>query len=66
MSRNFLEWLNDFETTLKLKSAPLRTQLISIACSRNVLVDSVIKEATRELDSLPDSKPPSPISLPSS
>lgn len=48
--------MNDFETTLKLKTVPLRVQLISIACSRNVLVDSVIKEATRELEALPSSK----------
>lgn len=57
VSRNFLEWLQDFDTKLKLKTVPLRLQLASIALSRNVLVDSVIDEATRELNCLPSSKP---------
>ncbi|KAF8078622.1 GTPase activating protein [Lyophyllum atratum] len=52
-SRNFLDWINDFESKLKLKT--LSTSLMSIAVARNVLIDHVQQLASREVDETPSS-----------
>ncbi|KDQ30794.1 hypothetical protein PLEOSDRAFT_49472 [Pleurotus ostreatus PC15] len=52
-SRNFLDWMIDFETKLHLKT--ITTQLMSIAVARNVLIPQVQELADREVDGTPSS-----------
>ncbi|RDB28888.1 putative Ras GTPase-activating-like protein ngap [Hypsizygus marmoreus] len=52
-SRNFLDWMNDFETKLKLKT--ISAHLMSVAIARNVLVEQVQELASREVDGTPSS-----------
>ncbi|TFK77098.1 Rho GTPase activation protein [Pluteus cervinus] len=47
-SRNFLDWMADFESKLKLKT--IASQLMSIAIARNVLIEQVQELALREVD----------------
>ncbi|TFK41156.1 Rho GTPase activation protein [Crucibulum laeve] len=47
-SRNFLDWICDFENKLNLKTAS--TQLMSIAIARDVLVEQVQVFASREVE----------------
>ncbi|KAF8168097.1 Rho GTPase activation protein [Crassisporium funariophilum] len=46
-SRNFLDWMTDLETRLKLKS--ISSHLMSIAVAKNVVVEQVQEYATREI-----------------
>lgn len=50
-TRNFLDWMNDFESHLKLKTTS--TQLMSIAVAGNVLIEQVQELASREVDGTP-------------
>ncbi|KAJ7181660.1 GTPase activating protein [Mycena crocata] len=52
-SRNFLEWMADFESKFKLKT--ISHQLISIAVARNDLIEQVQEIALREVDGTPSS-----------
>ncbi|KAF5370234.1 hypothetical protein D9615_010078 [Tricholomella constricta] len=52
-SRNFLDWIDDFESKLKLKA--LSTHLMSVAIARNVLIEQVQELASREVDGTPSS-----------
>ncbi|KAJ7103532.1 GTPase activating protein [Mycena belliarum] len=52
-SRNFLEWMADFESKFKLKT--ISHQLISIAVARNDLIEQVQEIAGREVDGTPSS-----------
>ncbi|KAG5647991.1 hypothetical protein DXG03_007025 [Asterophora parasitica] len=52
-SRNFLDWVHDFESKLKLKT--LSTHLMSVAVARNVLIQQVQELASREVDGTPSS-----------
>lgn len=52
-SRNFLDWMHDFETKLKLKT--ISTQLMSIAVAENFLIEHVQEVAMREVDGTPSS-----------
>ncbi|ESK88880.1 gtpase activating protein [Moniliophthora roreri MCA 2997] len=47
-SRNFLDWMTDLETKLKLKT--VSTQLMSIAVADNTLIEQVSAVADREVD----------------
>ncbi|KAF8642289.1 hypothetical protein AX16_009559 [Volvariella volvacea WC 439] len=47
-SRNFLDWMNDFESKLKLKTVSIN--LMSIAIARNVVIEQVQELALREVD----------------
>ncbi|CAK5264411.1 unnamed protein product [Mycena citricolor] len=52
-TRNFLDWLSDFDTKLKLKN--LSHQFISIAVARDDLIEQVQETAKREVDGTPTS-----------
>ncbi|KAJ6575115.1 Rho GTPase activation protein [Mycena capillaripes] len=52
-SRNFMEWMADFESKFKLKT--ISHQLISIAVARNDLIEQVQEIAQREVDGTPSS-----------
>ncbi|KAJ6509536.1 GTPase activating protein [Mycena vitilis] len=52
-SRNFMEWMADFESKFKLKT--ISHQLISIAVARNDLIEQVQEIALREVDGTPSS-----------
>ncbi|KAJ7092727.1 Rho GTPase activation protein [Mycena epipterygia] len=52
-SRNFLEWMADFESKFKLKT--ISHQLISIAVANNDLIAQVQEIALREVDGTPSS-----------
>ncbi|KAJ7225513.1 GTPase activating protein [Mycena pura] len=52
-TRNFLEWMADFESKLKLKT--ISNQLISIAVAKNDLIEQVQEIAAREVDGTPSS-----------
>jgi hypothetical protein len=50
-SRNFLDWMTDFENKLRLKT--ISTQLISLAVAKNNLIEQVQEVASREVDGTP-------------
>jgi hypothetical protein len=50
-SRNFLDWMIDFETKLRLKT--ISSQLMSIAVAKNVLIEQVFDLADREVERTP-------------
>ncbi|KAJ7786308.1 GTPase activating protein [Mycena metata] len=52
-TRNFLEWMADFESKFKLKT--ISHQLISIAVAKNNLIEQVQEVALREVDGTPSS-----------
>ncbi|KAJ7169899.1 Rho GTPase activation protein [Mycena filopes] len=52
-TRNFLEWMTDFESKFKLKT--ISHQLISIAVAKNNLIEQVQEVALREVDGTPSS-----------
>ncbi|KAJ6610911.1 GTPase activating protein [Mycena sp. CBHHK59/15] len=52
-SRNFLDWMADFESKFKLKT--ISHQLISIAVAKNDLIEQVLEIAEREVDGTPSS-----------
>ncbi|KAF9459914.1 Rho GTPase activation protein [Collybia nuda] len=52
-TRNFLDWMSDFESHLKLKTAS--TQLMSVAVAGNILLEHVQELASREVDGTPSS-----------
>ncbi|KAI0073136.1 Rho GTPase activation protein [Panus rudis PR-1116 ss-1] len=52
-SRNYLDWLQDFEARLHLKS--LSEPIMAVALSRNVLLDNILELADREVDGTPSS-----------
>ncbi|KAJ6604651.1 GTPase activating protein [Mycena vulgaris] len=52
-TRNFLEWMADFESKFKLKT--ISHQLISIAVAKNDLIGQVQEIAIREVDGTPSS-----------
>ncbi|KAJ7783784.1 GTPase activating protein [Mycena maculata] len=52
-SRNFLEWMADFESKFKLKT--ISHQLLAIAVARNDLIEQVQEIALREVDGTPSS-----------
>ncbi|KAJ7071030.1 GTPase activating protein [Mycena amicta] len=52
-TRNFLEWMTDFESKFKLKT--ISHQLISIAVAKNDLIEQVQEIAAREVDGTPSS-----------
>ncbi|KAJ7597039.1 GTPase activating protein [Mycena floridula] len=52
-SRNFLDWMNDFENKLKLKN--IAPHLMSIAVANNKLIEHVQVLASREVDGTPSS-----------
>ncbi|KAJ7634305.1 GTPase activating protein [Mycena polygramma] len=61
-SRNFMEWMADFESKFKLKT--ISHQLISIAVARNDLIEQVQEIALREVDGTPSlAESPKPIKL---
>ncbi|KIK70989.1 hypothetical protein GYMLUDRAFT_150071 [Collybiopsis luxurians FD-317 M1] len=47
-SRNFLDWMTDFETKLKLKT--VASQLMAISIANNTLIEQVQDLANREVD----------------
>jgi hypothetical protein len=47
-SRNFLEWMADFENKLKLKS--ISTQLMCVAIAKDVIIEQVQEFASREVN----------------
>ncbi|KAF5390273.1 hypothetical protein D9757_002936 [Collybiopsis confluens] len=47
-SRNFLDWMTDFETKLKLKT--IAPQLMAISIAKNTLIEQVEALAYREVD----------------
>jgi hypothetical protein len=53
-SRNFLDWMTDFESKLRLKT--ISTQLLSLAVAKNVLIQQVFELADREVDGTPSCK----------
>ncbi|KAG8219815.1 Rho GTPase activation protein [Butyriboletus roseoflavus] len=52
-TRNVLEWMNDFERKLQLRT--LSEQLMFIAIAKGVLVEHIIEYADREVDGTPSS-----------
>jgi hypothetical protein len=50
-SRNFLDWMIDFESKLRLKT--ISTELMSIAVAKNVLIEQVFDLADREVERTP-------------
>ncbi|KAI0047832.1 Rho GTPase activation protein [Auriscalpium vulgare] len=52
-SRNYLEWMSDFDTKLKMKH--LSSELVSVAVAKDMLVNSVLAQADREVDGTPTS-----------
>ncbi|KAK0208207.1 GTPase activating protein [Desarmillaria ectypa] len=52
-SRNFLDWMNDFEKKLNVKT--LAGQLLSIAVAKNNVVEQIREIAYREVDGTPSS-----------
>ncbi|KAA1471480.1 Rho GTPase activation protein [Dentipellis sp. KUC8613] len=52
-TRNYLDWINDFEFKLKLKH--ISAELVAIAVAKNKLLDSVFELADREVDGTPSS-----------
>ncbi|KAK0198314.1 GTPase activating protein [Armillaria mellea] len=52
-SRNFLDWMNDFEKKLKVQT--LAGQLLSIAVAKNNVVEQIQEIAYREVDGTPSS-----------
>ncbi|KAG9314364.1 GTPase activating protein [Chiua virens] len=52
-TRNVLEWMNDFELKLQLRT--LFEQLMTIAVTKGVLVEHIMEYADREVDGTPSS-----------
>lgn len=50
-SRNFLDWMTDFENKMQLKT--ISNQFISIAVARNTLIEQIFAVADREVDGTP-------------
>ncbi|GLB36154.1 putative gtpase activating protein [Lyophyllum shimeji] len=52
-SRNFLDWIHDFESKLKIRT--LSMSIMSVAIARDVLIEEVQEQASREVDETPSS-----------
>ncbi|KAI0068193.1 Rho GTPase activation protein [Artomyces pyxidatus] len=52
-SRNYLDWMNDFESKLKMKN--ITGELVAVAVAKDILLDSVFEQADREVDGAPTS-----------
>ena len=50
-TRNFLDWMTDFESKFRLKTTS--SQLMSIAVAKNVLIEQIFEFAGREVDGTP-------------
>jgi hypothetical protein len=53
-SRNYLDWMSDFDSKLKIKH--LAGSLSAIAVARDKLVDHILEVADREIDGTPNCK----------
>lgn len=53
-SRNFLDWINDFQKKLKLTT--VSTHIMSIADAQNTLVEQIIEYTAREMERTPFSQ----------
>lgn len=53
-SRNFLDWISDFESKMQLKT--LSPQFISIAVAQHSLIEQILAIVDQEVDGTPHCK----------